>query len=146
MISKFAKFLIGETMKKLLFVLLMTFTLNASEINWLHTYKEAAALAKKENKPMVIYMHRPGCESCDFLEEKVFKDDALATYLNDHYVPTLLNVSKSDAPKHLIVSASPVFHFVNAKGEKIEETQYGGKNAKTFLKILQNVEAKFTKK
>lgn len=133
-------------MKKILFMVLIAFTLNAAEINWLYTYKEASAVAAKENKPMVIYMHRPGCESCDFLSEKVFTDENLSTYVNQHYVPVLLNVSKSDAPKNLIVKASPVFHFVNGKGEKIEETLYGGKNAKSFLKILQDVEIKFTKK
>jgi thioredoxin-related protein len=124
----------------------MALTLNAAQINWLYTYKEGSAVAAKENKPMVVYMHRPGCESCDFLEAKVFKDENLSAYTNEHFVPVLLNVSKSDAPKHLIVKASPVFHFVNAKGEFIEETLYGGKNAKSFLKILQEVEAKFTKK
>lgn len=133
-------------MKKMLFILLTALTLNATQINWVYTYKEASAKALAQNKPMVIYMHRPGCESCDFLEEKVFKDEALATYMNEHYIPTLLNVSKSDAPKHLVVKASPVFHFVNAKGKFIEETLYGGKNAKAFLKILQDVEIKFTKK
>ncbi|MFA6187972.1 MAG: thioredoxin family protein [Sulfuricurvum sp.] len=133
-------------MKKILFILVMALTLNAAQINWLYTYKEGSAVAAKENKPMVVYMHRPGCESCDFLEAKVFKDENLSAYTNEHFVPVLLNVSKSDAPKHLIVKASPVFHFVNAKGEFIEETLYGGKNAKSFLKILQEVEAKFTKK
>ncbi len=133
-------------MKKIAIMMLLTLSLNASQINWIYTYKEASAKALKENKPMVVYMHRPGCESCDFLEEKVFKDEALDAYLNEHYIPTLLNVSKSDAPKHLIVTASPVFHFVNGKGEKIEETQYGGKNAKLFLKILQDVESKYIKK
>lgn len=130
-------------MKNLLFILLMALTVNAAEINWLYTYKEASAVATKENKPMVIYMHRPGCESCDFLSEKVFTDENLSAYINQHYVPALLNVSKSGAPKHLVVSASPVFQFVNGKGEKIEETLYGGKNARAFLKILQEVEAKF---
>lgn len=133
-------------MKKIAVIMLMVAGLNAAQFNWIYTYKEASAKALKENKPMVVYMHRPGCESCDFLEEKVFHDEALAAYVNDHYVPTLLNVSKSDAPKHLVVKASPVFHFVNGKGEKIEETQYGGKNAKAFLKILQNIETKLTQK
>ncbi len=133
-------------MKKILFILLMAFSLNAAEINWVYTYKAASAMAKKENKPMVVYMHRPGCESCDFLSEKVFTDENLSTYVNHHYIPVLLNVSKSDAPKHLIVGASPVFHFVDYKGKKLEETLYGGKNAKAFLKILQDVETKYTKK
>lgn len=132
-------------MKKILFIMLMAFTLNAAQINWLYSYKEGSALSAKENKPMVVYMHRPGCESCDFLEQKVFQDENLTAYVNVHFVPVLLNVSKSDAPKHLIVKMSPLFHFVNAKGEFIEETLYGGKNAKAFLKILQDVEVKFTK-
>ena len=133
-------------MVKIFCLMCMTLTLNAAQINWTYTYKEASATALKENKPMVVYMHRPGCESCDFLEEKVFKDEALVMYMNEHYVPTLLNVSKSDAPKHLVVKASPVFHFVNGKGKIIEETLYGGKNAKAFLKILQDVEIKFSQK
>lgn len=133
-------------MKKIAVIILLTLSLNASQINWIYTYKEASAKALKENKPMVVYMHRPGCESCDFLEQKVFNDENLSAYVNEHYVPVLLNVKKSDAPKQLVVKASPVFHFVNGKGEFIEETQYGGKNAKLFLKILQDVESKYIKK
>lgn len=133
-------------MKTIAVMVLMALGVNAAQFNWVYTYKEASAKALAENKPMVVYMHRPGCESCDFLEQKVFNDENLSAYVNEHYIPTLLNVSKSDAPKHLVVKASPVFHFVNGKGEKIEETQYGGKNAKAFLKILQDVETKFTKK
>lgn len=132
-------------MKKIALMIFLALSLNAGQFNWIYTYKEASAKALAENKPMVVYMHRPGCESCDFLEEKVFKDDNLSAYANEHFVPVLLNVSKSDAPKHLIVKMSPLFHFVNAKGEFIEETLYGGKNAKSFLKILQEVEVKFTK-
>ncbi len=131
-------------MRNILFILLLALALNAAQINWLYTYKEGSAVAAKENKPMVVYMHRPGCESCDFLEQKVFQDENLTAYTNEHFVPVLLNVSKSDAPKHLIVKMSPVFHFVDAKGKFIEETLYGGKNAKSFLKILQEVEVKFT--
>lgn len=133
-------------MKTITMILLLTMSLNATQFNWIYTYKEGSAKALAENKPMVVYMHRPGCESCDFLEQKVFNDENLSTYVNEHYVPVLLNVSKSDVPKSLKVSASPVFHFVTAKGEKIEETQYGGKNAKTFLKILQEIEIKFKQK
>lgn len=133
-------------MKKIAIMMLLAMGLNAAQFNWIYTYKEASAKALKENKPMVVYMHRSGCESCDFLEQKVFTDENLSAYVNTHYVPTLLNVQKSDAPKHLVVKASPVFHFVNGKGEPIEETQYGGKNAKSFLKILQEVETKFNQK
>lgn len=133
-------------MRKVAIMALMALGLNAAQFNWVYTYKEASVKALRENKPMVVYMHRPGCESCDFLEHKVFNDENLSAYVNAHYIPTLLNVSKSDAPKHLVVKASPVFHFVNGKGEKIEETLYGGKNAKAFLKILQEVETKFSQK
>lgn len=133
-------------MKKIAVMMLLVMGLNAAQFNWIYTYKEASVKALAENKPMVVYMHRPGCESCDFLEQKVFNDENLSAYVNEHYVPVLLNVKKSDAPKQLVVKASPVFHFVNGKGEFIEETQYGGKNAKTFLKILQDVETKFNQK
>lgn len=133
-------------MKKITLMLMLAIGLNAAQFNWIYTYKEGSAKALAENKPMVVYMHRPGCESCEFLEQKVFNDENLSAYVNEHYVPVLLNVKKSDAPKQLIVKASPVFHFVNGKGEFIEETQYGGKNAKSFLKILQDIEIKFTQK
>lgn len=133
-------------MKKILFILVVSIGLHAAQFQWIYTYKEGSIKSSKENKPMVVYMHRPGCESCDFLEKKVFNDENLSLYVNEHFVPVLLNVSKSDAPKHLVVKASPVFHFVNGKGEFIEETQYGGKNAKAFLKMLQEIEVKFKEK
>lgn len=124
-------------MKKLLLIALMTLALHASEVSWSSSYATASKTAKAENKPMLVFMNKPGCGSCAYMKENVFTDAAVVAYLNDNFISISLDVHKNDAPKELQVNVTPVFHFLNADGSKSQETLIGGKTAPFFLKLLK---------
>lgn len=130
-------------MKKIMILLLMTLGLNASEINWFQSYIKAAAVAKAENKPMLLFINRPGCGACEFMKENVFTDKMIYTYINEHFIPVSLDINKNDAPKNLQSEVTPTYHFVKYDGTKIRETLFGGKTGKFYLNILKDVVATY---
>ena len=124
-------------MLKLILLALMSLSLYAADVAWFTSYAKAAETAKTENKPMLVFMNKPGCGSCAYMKENVFTDTAVIAYLNTDYIAVSLDINKNDAPKALQVTVTPVFHFLKSDGSKAAETLVGGKTAPFFLKLLK---------
>ncbi len=123
-------------MKKMVLLMAMVLSVYAAEVNWFTSYKEAAVAAKAQEKPMLLFMNKPGCGSCAYMKENVFSDEKIIAYLNTHYVAVSLDTKSNDAPEQFQVAVTPVFHFVRHDGSIIKNTLTGGKTAPFFLKLL----------
>ena len=130
-------------MKKIITLLLMTLSINATEINWLESYTKASKVAQAENKPMLLFINRPDCGACEMMKEVVFKDKIIYPYINEHFIAVSLNINKNDAPKALQSEMTPTFHFVKYDGTKIRETLVGGKTGVFYLNILKEAVAAY---
>lgn len=130
-------------MNKIILLLLMTLSLNASEITWLESYTKAAEVAKAVNKPMLVFINKPDCGACNAMKEVVFKDKIIYPYINEHFIPVSLDINKNDAPQSLQSEMTPTFHFVKYDGTKIRETLIGGKTGKFYLNILKEAVANY---
>lgn len=124
-------------MKTLILLLLMGLSLLASDVNWYISYDEAAQSAKTQNKPMLVFMNRPGCGPCTYMKENVFTDKEIVSYLDKNYIAVSLDTHINDAPEELQVTVTPVFHFLRSDGTEAIETLYGGKTAPVFMKLLK---------
>ncbi len=124
-------------MKNLLLLILMTLGLYASEVSWFTSYVEGSQAAKEQQKPMLVFMNKPGCGSCAYMKENVFTDPSVIEYLNNNYISISLDIHTNDAPKDLQVKVTPVFYFLNADGSEAQERLLGGKTAPFFLKLLK---------
>ena len=124
-------------MKSFFLLLLLTLSLNASEITWIKSYIKAVEIAKIENKPMLIFINRADCGACEMMKEMVFIDKMIYPYINEHFIALALDINKNDAPKNLQSDVTPTFHFVKYDGTKVRETLVGGKTGKFYLDILK---------
>jgi hypothetical protein len=124
-------------MKKLLVLALMNLNLLASDVVWYTSYVKAAQSAQTQNKPMLVFMNRPGCGSCAYMKENVFTDKNVVKYLNENYIAVSLDTQTNDAPKALQVSVTPVFYFLHSDGTQAIDTLFGGKTAPFFIKLLK---------
>ncbi len=124
-------------MKKILVFLFVTLSLSAAEVNWFHSYAKASASAKTNNKPMMLFMNKPGCGACEYMKENVFTNAQVIDYLNKHFVAVSLDIHKNDAPRDLKVNVTPVFHFLKSNGNKSIETLIGGKAVIKFMPMLE---------
>lgn len=133
-------------MKKIILVLaVLTYGLIGAEITWIKTYKEGTEIAKKQNKPILLFLYRPGCSACQKMKDFVFTDEMIYTYINKEFVPVALNIGKNDAPKDLQSFASPTFHFLRYDGSKVRETLMGGKTGKFYLDLLKEAVENYKK-
>ena len=55
-------------------------------VNWYPWGEEALARAREENKPIFLSIGYSTCHWCHVMEEESFEDDAVAEYLNTHFL------------------------------------------------------------
>ena len=66
-------------------------TASASDrINW-RSYKEGMVLSKIEKKMVFLHFYADWCGYCRKMAQTTFKDAALIKYLNDNFIPIMVN-------------------------------------------------------
>lgn len=53
--------------------------------------QEALGVARKENKPVLVYFSASWCMPCQWMEKNTFTDPALTTYLQDRFISVKLD-------------------------------------------------------
>ena len=73
-------------MKKILLftVLLISFSINAQEVNWV-SLEDAVELQKKNPKKIMIDMYTVWCGPCRMLDKNTFQNPDVANYINMYY-------------------------------------------------------------
>jgi thiol-disulfide isomerase/thioredoxin len=101
-------------------------------------YETALAKAKKENKPLMIFMTTTYCPWCRKLESQVLSKEKYHATIMQRYIPLMLNYDEKKFPeKFLKEKMTPTLYIVNAKSEKIEEKFVGFNNRDAFLHLLK---------
>ncbi len=65
-------------------------------VDWHAWGDEAFARARRENKPIFLSIGYSTCHWCHVMERESFEDEALATFLNAHFVP--IKVDREERP------------------------------------------------
>ncbi len=120
-------------------ILLLTFnTLYGLSVDMQESYPEALQMAKKEEKPLLVYLYMLNCNTCDYMDREILLDKKVISYLNEYYVVVKLYINDRGLPPELEVEMAPVFHFINSQNGEMIESIIGGRSAKRFLKLLQS--------
>tara|TARA_B100001769_G_C21975109_1_gene524464 strand:+ start:324 stop:758 length:435 start_codon:yes stop_codon:yes gene_type:complete len=84
-------------MKKLVLALLLAVSLNcvAQDINWV-SFDSLPSLAKKEPKPVMVFIHTDWCKYCLMQEKITFKDSLIVSELNENYYCLKLNAESNE--------------------------------------------------
>ena len=65
-------------------------------VNWYPWGDEAFAIAKKEHKPVLVSIGYAACHWCHVMEHESFEDEAVAAYMNEHFV--CIKVDREEHP------------------------------------------------
>jgi uncharacterized protein len=65
-------------------------------INWWYWCESALAEAKRDNKPIFLSIGYSSCHWCTVMEGEAFSDQAIADYLNNHFLP--IKVDREERP------------------------------------------------
>lgn len=91
------------------------------------TVAEALAKAKAEGKMLMVDCYTLWCGPCRMMATKVFPDEKLGQFMNDHFVCLQLDMEHGEGPernKTYQVKAYPTFIFFDADGQ--EKSRFEG--------------------
>lgn len=101
-------------------------------------YKVALAKAKKENKPLFIFMSTSYCPWCRKIEKRMLSKVEIDKKIHSKYVPAKLNFSKKNFPTQFReIALTPTLYIVDSKTEKIVHQFVGYSARDEFLELLK---------
>jgi thioredoxin-related protein len=109
----------------------------AEGVQW-RSWEAGMKEAKVSNKIVMIDAVRRGCHYCEDMEAAVFKDGAMADYIEKRFVPVKIDISEELLPLDLDVSMTPTFFFISKEG-KLIKTVPGSWNREDFRSFLDSV-------
>ncbi len=100
--------------------------------------------AKDQNKILMVMVFKKGCPNCSYMKDIVFERENILNYLNENFETVLLDIHKHNYPKRFRSNRAPTFFFIDTKdGDEIIPKHIGGWRDFKFIKILQDVKAKY---
>lgn len=116
---------IGSAIKPLLLCVVLGLVVGsataarADKINW-YGYDAGISKAKKEGKKIFLHFYADWCKFCRTMEQQTFADNAVISYLNEHFVSIKVNSDndRGTAMKYR-VRGLPANWFLEEDGEKI---------------------------
>ena len=103
--------------------------LTTHELGWMNNLEEAKAIAFKEKKPIILFLHSQRCFYCPKLIEEVFPRPEVQKFLEENFIKLDLDVATGSdsieedtadqAPERFIVSMTPAILFMGPKEEKL---------------------------
>jgi hypothetical protein len=104
--------------------------------------EKALLLAKKENKPMMIFLVKKNCFDCKEMLNTIFTNQSYIEKLNKKYISVIITYeSQIDYPIELFYSTQfPTLFFISSKDESfLYEPIYGNISPYLFNKIYLNI-------
>lgn len=126
-------------MKKIAFIVTLLATSLFAQIEWMKL-KDATLKAKAENKIVMVMLSKEGCPACEFMDDRVLKDEKVLSEMGDKFIGVHLDINDDLVPANLDFIGTPTFHFINANGRKIDRLD-GGANVKDFTEKIKEVKA-----
>ncbi|MCD6379935.1 DUF255 domain-containing protein [bacterium] len=132
---------------------------NTSSSNSWVSIEEGLALAKKENKPVVIDFYTSWCKWCKVMEDRTFSDANIANYLKDNYICVRVNAEDKRTifeykdskytpftlARRLGVRGYPSLGYLNSDGGLISIVP-GFIPPETYIKVLKYFKEEHYKK
>ncbi len=88
-------------------------------INW-RSYEEGMVLSKIEKKKVFLHFYADWCGFCRKMANTTFKDSTLITYLNENYMPIMVNTDREPQTAGSYgVAGLPTTVFLTEVGEPI---------------------------
>jgi uncharacterized protein YyaL (SSP411 family) len=95
-------------------------TVIVDTVRWLPWGAEAFARARAEDRPVLLSIAAPWCESCLDMDRTTYADPGVAGIVNDRFVPIRVNADRRpDISDRYSLGAWPTTAFLTAEGEVI---------------------------
>jgi len=124
-------------MKRILLISALFMSSLFADLTWVD-YDDALEKAEKEKKIVMVMLSREGCSGCEYMKDIVFKNDDVTKVINEKFVPVHVDIQQDFVPEGLAFIGTPTFYFLDKDEKKLERID-GGKNAKSFMQVLESL-------
>ena len=129
-------------MRFLTLLIFTTVSIFANSLHWVNSFNTALALAKKQNKPIMVYIEAKHCPWCEKMKEETLEDSDTIRVLNKEYILVKLDIDSSDVKKYFPNTyMTPTTYFVNYKMQLLAQIT-GYTNNEFFFWYLGDVDRK----
>jgi len=128
-------------MKILLTLLMLGSMLFASKADFLHDYKQAIEIAKKENKDIYMLITSTSCQWCRKFEAKTLSNPDIIKLLKKDFVLLALTRDVDYIPSQYKAKRVPKHYFLTSKGEVIYAF-LGYWSSEDFTSFIEDVKKK----
>lgn len=135
----------------LLFILFLTLSASpeaAKELGYYSDYNTALAVAKKENKSVMLVVVTSYCPWCRKFERKTLGSSSIAPLIKSTYVPVIVDRNKDAAafPKRFQTPRIPTVFFIDPNDGIAYWESIGYLNKKEFSEALNDAQKLFRKR
>lgn len=103
------------------------------------TLDQALVQSKEKNKPIFIDAYASWCGFCKKMKNKVYSDQKVSSYMNEHYINLSIDMENGEGPEiasRYRVEAYPTLIILNSDGE-VHKSHTGYLNVAEFLEFIQ---------
>lgn len=107
-------------MKKIFIgLLILCSILQASHIRWYGDYEKALIIAKKQNKPLMLFIRKKNCNDCQKMLETTFINQPYIDKINKEYISIIATYEDENSyPIELFYTQQfPALFFISSKDE-----------------------------
>ena len=102
-------------------------------------YDGALNMAKKNNKPVLLYFYTTWCQYCRMMDKKTLSDKEIDAVLKKSFVYQRIDVEKSEDVARLYgINGYPVCWFLEPSGKRIMSAP-GYIDQPTFKRVLEYI-------
>ena len=123
--------------KTFLFLFLISYSFGM-QISDDPSFKKIYQQKQNSNKILLMLYSAKSCPQCAYIKQKVFKENKVKKFLNEHFVILEKDVNKDDLPSGFDFFGIPTMFFVDKNGTSKGKI-IGSSRAEPFLKQLEQV-------
>ncbi len=124
---------------RVLFSLLLVFSLNLFAFTWAKSYDDAKKEAAKSQKIVMLMLTQDGCNMCEYMKYVVLKNADVISEIDGRFVPVEIDIKKGKTPDGFRAFGTPTIYFIDASGSKIGRQFVGAAKPDAFLDVLRKV-------
>jgi hypothetical protein len=112
----------------------------SDEIRWHTNYDAAVKEARETNRPIFFDVYKEACPPCHYLDTVVYRDPAVAKFINDNYVAVKLNgeLQTVRIRNNEVIARFPTLLFITPD-QRILDTNVGALDAAPFLELAKKM-------
>ena len=130
-------------MRKIFFSMVLIVVSLFGDVRYTNIF-DAYDVAKEEDKPLLVMLSKKECPACQYMNNVVFKDKEISSYINKNFIAVEIDVYDEAVPEELEYFATPTLYFQDGD-EKILRRINGVQKQEEMLSALKSVLEEYKK-